>query len=305
MRTQFEAAIDAGEVASLLVAAEWPIYGRFGYGPASGWAEWKADTQLVQFLDAPVGSVELVDAEALVPIQADILARQQATRPGSIERPDFLVRIRAGADVPPGDESKPKARIVHYDADGVADAYAVYETRDNWVGMRPQNGIEVQDDASVDAVARREIWRFLTDVDLVTEVGWDADPADPIRHQLANGRAVRKPGLWDHIWARLLDIPATMEARTYTGTGRFVLEVLDPFLGRGGRFALDAGADGVSCTPTTDSADVTLDVAALGATWYGGTLLRDLRVDEHTADAVEKLTQLLSWYETPYCSTDF
>jgi predicted acetyltransferase len=305
MRAQFEAAIEAGEVASLLVAAEWPIYGRFGYGPASAWAEWKADTELVRFLDAPVGSVELVDAEALVPIQADIIARQQAARPGSIERPDFLVRIRAGADVMPGDDSKPRARVVHYDADGVPDAFAVYETKDHWVGMRPQNGIEVQDDASVSAVARREMWRFLVEVDLVAEVAWDADPADPIRHQLANGRAVRSPGRWDHIWARLLDLPTALEARSYTGTGRFVLEVLDPFLGRGGRFALDVGRDGTSCAPTTDSPDVTVDVSALGATWYGGTQLRDLRVDEHTPGAVEGLTALLSWYQVPYCSTDF
>ena len=33
MRAQLDAAVEAGEVASLLVAAEWPIYGRFGYGP--------------------------------------------------------------------------------------------------------------------------------------------------------------------------------------------------------------------------------------------------------------------------------
>ena len=33
MRAQLEAAVEAGEAASLLIAAEWPIYGRFGYGP--------------------------------------------------------------------------------------------------------------------------------------------------------------------------------------------------------------------------------------------------------------------------------
>jgi len=31
-----------GEVASVLIAAEWPIYGRFGYGPAT----WQANSRL-------------------------------------------------------------------------------------------------------------------------------------------------------------------------------------------------------------------------------------------------------------------
>ena len=305
MRTQFEAAIEAGEVASLLVAAEWPIYGRFGYGPATWWADWRADTDLVRFLDAPVGTVELVDAEELVPLQTQIVARQQALRPGSIERPDFLVRIRAGADVIPGDDSKPKVRIVHFDAEGVPDAFALYEPKDKWTGMRPENGIEVHDAVAVDAVARRELWRYLTDVDLVAEVQWGSAPVDPIRHELADGRAIRQVGLWDHIWARLLDVPVTLAARSYAFEDRVVLEVSDQFLGRGGRFALDASRDGASCTPTREPAEVTLSIADLGAAWFGGTPVRDLRVDEEAPGAVERLTRLLSWPETPYCSTDF
>ena len=227
MKTQLEAAIEAGELASLLVAAEWPIYGRYGYGPATWWAEWRADTDLVEFLDEPVGTVELVDIDELVRLQPEIIARQQAMRPGSIERPDFLVKIRTGADPIPGDDSKPKVRIVHFDDDGVPDGFAVYEPKEKWTGMRPENQLEVHDDAAVDRVARRELWRYLTDVDLVGEVQWDADPADPIRHQLANGRAIRQPGRWDHIWARLLDVPAALTAR--------VLRQRGPRRRRGGR----------------------------------------------------------------------
>ena len=305
MRTQLEAAIEAGEVASLLVAAEWPIYGRFGYGPATWWADWRADTDLVEFLDPPVGTVELVDIDELVRVQPEIIARQQAMRPGSIERPDFLVKIRAGADPIPGDDSKPKVRIVHFDDEGVPDGFAVYEPKEKWTGMRPENQIEVNDDAAVDAVARRELWRYLTDIDLVAEVQWEADPGDPIRHQLADGRAIRQPGRWDHIWARLLDVPAALAARSYPSEGGVVIEAVDPFLGRGGRFALDATLEGASCVPTREPAEVTLPVAALGAAWLGGTALRDLRVDEEAPGAVDRLSTLLSWPETPWCSTDF
>ena len=47
---------DRGEVVALLHAAEWPIYGRFGYGPATLEATWTLDARAATFLGGPVGS---------------------------------------------------------------------------------------------------------------------------------------------------------------------------------------------------------------------------------------------------------
>ena len=63
MRAQLDAAVEAGEVASVLVAAEWPIYGRFGYGPYSEWGEWEVDLAEAEVLGVPVGSCEIVEAD--------------------------------------------------------------------------------------------------------------------------------------------------------------------------------------------------------------------------------------------------
>lgn len=313
MRAQLEAAVEAGEVASVLVAAEWPIYGRFGYGPYSEWIEWKVDTRLASVSGEPVGSCRLVDAAELEKVAAVVLARQQAVTPGSIERPPWLVALSSGADQRPWETHEGRMRVVHLDADDEPDAYAVYDPKERWDGMRPSNRLEIEDLVAASPEAERELWRYLVDVDLVEVVQWHGSPTSVLRWGFGNGRAARQEGRWDHIWARLLDVPACLGARAYSSSGRVVLEVVDQFLGRGGRFVLDAGPDGVTCSPAgSHSAEVTLDVAALGAGWVGGSDLRHLAagggrwsIDEHTPGAVARLAALLRWHQTPYCSTDF
>lgn len=310
MRAQLEAAVEAGEAASVLVAAEWPIYGRFGYGPYGEWVQWEVDVPHAEVLGMAVGSCEIVEPADLDVAAEAVLARQQADTSGCIERPRDL-RLRAsGVDPSPLDDTeKSRVWVVHRDDAGQPDGFAVYDVKDHWEGMRPQSTVKVQDMAFVDAVAERELWRYLLDLDLVTKVTWSGAPTSGVRHILANGRAARQTQRWDHIWARILDVPACLTARAYAAADGLVIEVVDPFMGRGGRFALDVDPDGSSCEPTTASASLTLPVAALGAAWMGGTDLRRLAaagtIDEHAPGALDRLASTLRWHQTPWCATDF
>lgn len=268
------------------------------------------DVAHAEVLGAPVGTVEIVEPGDLDGAAAEILRRQQENTSGCIERPDDLRRLGVGVDVRPGDEpDKTRVRIVHRDAGGVPDGFAVYDVAEQWDGMRPASTMKVNDLAFTDPVAERELWRYLLDVDLVVTVHYDGHPTSVLRHVLANGRAARQVGRWDHIWARMLDVPACLAARTWSTADRLVIEVVDPFLGRGGRFALDVDPDGSSCEHTTASAALTLPIAALGAAWMGGTDLRRLSasgvVDEHVPGALDRLAAVLRWHQTPWCATDF
>ena len=66
---------------------------------------------------------------------------------------------------------------------------------------------------------------------------------------------------------------------------------------------------GTSCRPTDRSPDLTLDVAALGAAYLGGTRLRDAvlahGVDEHRNGALAAVETLLRMPDEPWCSTFF
>jgi predicted acetyltransferase len=310
MRTQLDAAVDAGEVASLLVAAEWPIYGRYGYGPATEFAMWEVDTLLAQPVGERVGTYELIEGEALDAVATTLLDRHQAVTPGTIARPDWLRRTVTGVKPRPWETpNKTTTWVLHRDADGEPDALAGYTVKEDWDGMRPAGAATVVDLVAATPAGERDVWRFLVDIDLVTKVSWNGPPTSVLRHVFVDGRAARQVGRWDHIWARILDVPACLTARTYAGADRVVLEVVDPFLERGGRFALDTRDGGATCEPSTDAVDVVLPIDALSAAWLGGTDLRHVaaggRVVEEAPGGVDRLAALLRWHQTPWCVTDF
>jgi predicted acetyltransferase len=158
--------------------------------------------------------------------------------------------------------------------------------------------------------AYADLWRFALSVDLITRVTADARPVDePLPWLLPDGRFVRQTDRYDKLWLRLLDVPAALTARDYPTAGRIVLEVLDKGGYGAGRFALDASPDGATCTPTTESADLTLPVTALGSAYLGGHRLAALAaadlVDEHTPGAVRTANRLFATDRAPWCTLHF
>ena len=140
-------------------------------------------------------------------------------------------------------------------------------------------------------------------------VKWGGAPVSVLRSALANGRAARLVGRWDHIWARILDVPAALDGPFVHRDRPVVVEVADPFMGRGGRFALDVSPAGASAsrpprrppspcrsTPSARPGSGAPTCASCGA---AGT------IDEHTVGAVDRLGAALRWHQTPYCATDF
>jgi acetyl/propionyl-CoA carboxylase alpha subunit len=75
------------------------------------------------------------------------------------------------------------------------------------------------------------------------------------------------------------------------------------------RVAMDASPDGATCRVTEASPDLTVGVAALGASYLGGARLRDAVLatgaDEHRPGALDVADALLRTPDEPWCSTFF
>jgi predicted acetyltransferase len=307
------AARDRGEAVALLYAAEYPIYGRFGYGPACQEATWTLDALGAAFHGEPAGSVEFAPADAST--RDEMIRVFEAWRHrsvGEILRPayrwDYGLGLRAS-----GWDDKPWRGFValHRNAAGEDDGYVRYRAEEHWERRQPRNTVLVDDLQALDAAAYADLWRFIAQADWVGTVKADRrGPSERLPWLLVNGRAATLTESGDGLWVRLLDVRRALETRTYEREGGLVLEVVDGDSVDGrARFALDAGPDGATCRPTDRSADLTLDVAALGAAYLGGSRLRDAVLaqgaDEHRAGALATADAMFATLDAPWCSTFF
>src|SRR6202035_2687098 len=68
-------------------------------------------------------------------------------------------------------------------------------------------------------VAYRNLWAYLGGIDAVDEIKLARRPVDePIRWLLADGRALRQTYAGDDVWIRLLDVCASLAARSYSAS---------------------------------------------------------------------------------------
>jgi len=149
---------DRGEVLSILIAAEWPIYGRFGYGPATWQAKWSLRVRAATFLVQPTGSIQIVDALAARQLIPGIYAAYAAGQPGEIERPDHRWDNELGL-VEVAGRPKWKGQIaIHRNDAGEPDGYVRFHGEENWVDMLPDHRMFVDELHGVTPAAEIDLW---------------------------------------------------------------------------------------------------------------------------------------------------
>ncbi|MFD8224685.1 GNAT family N-acetyltransferase [Streptomyces massasporeus] len=315
MARDLAAAKERGDVAATLIAAEYPIYGRYGFGPATWMAEWTVDVPRAG-LDArwagPAdgGRIDLVEGEDVRKLGPELHERMRRGRPGAIDRHETWWKVHTGALL--WDASwKPPFFAVYRSASGEVQGMAAYEVDDNWGDAKqPLNTATVQWLIGVTPAAERALWEYLCSVDWVVKVkSGPRAPDDLLPHFLPDPRAARITSLADWLWVRILDVERALEARTYEGTGALVLEVAGVDGLTGGRYRLEASPEGASCTPTTESAELELGLGELGALWLGDESAVRLaalgRVREERAGAARKADALLRTSRRPWCPDMF
>ena len=304
---------ERGEVMALLHAAEYPIYGRFGYGPGTLEATWTLDTRSATVIPPATGRVEYVlPGPATLSAIRDVYERYRVGQPGEIRRMDY--RWEGDLGMSPGAWAPAwKGFVVlHRDAADIVDGYARFSrTEDRWDGNRPTNVVTLDELHALTGDAYATLWRFLAEMDWVGTVKAPRRArGERLPWLLADARDAQLVDVTDGLWVRLFDVAAALAARTYEREGRTVIEVVDGERAEGRyRVRLDAGPDGATCVGTTETADLTIPVEALGAAYLGGPSLR-LAVlargaDEHRTGALDRLDAILRTRDEPWTSTFF
>jgi predicted acetyltransferase len=316
MATDLTAAKQRGDVVATLIAAEYPIYGRYGFGPATSTTEWTIDVPRAgldpRWSGPPGGGrTDLVDAEDVRKIGPELHDRFRRSRPGAVSRTDRWWQINTGVlrlDRAPWTEP---FYAVYRSAAGEVEGLVSYESDDNWGDAKqPQNTAEVNWLIAVTPEAERALWQYLCSIDWITWVktGRRA-PDDLLPHFLPDPRAAHITTQADWLWVRILDVVRALEARTYAGTGTLVLEVTDRDGLSAGRYRLDAGPAGADCAATTQRAELTLDVGDLAALWLGDESAVRLaalgRVREEREGAASVADALLRTSGRPWCPDSF
>lgn len=297
---------ERGEPLAALWASQETIYGRFGYGLAS-WCgevtiarEWGGFAQPLE-RRGRVRFVTPEEAEALFPPVWEELMRQ---RPGVFRRTEAWWTLRR-LRVPDEEKANPK-RLVALELDGETQGYAVFKSQMGFDAGVSNSKLEVHEAIATTPQATAELWRFLLDIDWQATIHASLLPPDhPLFLLLANPRrAAYRMG--DALWMRLVDLEAALSGRGYAGDGEVVLEVRDAVCpwNEGRWLASPAGA-----SRTEASAQIGLDVSALGSAYLGAVSFAELReagrLEELVDGAVGRADALFGWRPLPWCPEIF
>jgi predicted acetyltransferase len=319
MRSQLTDIADRGEAIAALYASETGIYGRYGYGCASGLLRLTIRRGEGTLNPVAVAGADPVELRTGQP--ADLRAELAKVYDSAVpHRPGMLARHERWwqnmfADPESGRKGMTALRcLLAQDASGPR-GYALYRTKAAWAddGL-PAGQLTVRELIAADAPATAALWADLLSRDLISEVVARQRPVDdPLLDMLADRRRARAY-LTDGLWIRLIDVPAALRQRRYSCPADVVIEVSDELLpGNAGRWRLrcpgpdDGGT--ASCERTRAEADIVAPVAALGAGYLGGIRLGALAaaglVTERKQGTLARLSAAMYGDPAPWCPSMF
>jgi predicted acetyltransferase len=298
------------EPIAALWASEETIYGRFGYGLASIALTLAVRRRSVRIRpELPrVGSMRLIDNEEALRALPPLYDRIRRRTPGFLSRSRDWWELRRLSDRP---ESRRGAghlvRALH-ERDGRPAGWALYRIAQEGATFAEwKKTVKVSEIQGIDEQARREVWRFLLEIDWTDEVAVEDIAVDDAVLLSVDRVNELRPRLGDNLWVRPVDVGEALAARGVNGDGRVTIEVTaDP------QFSDNVGTwtvEGDSVRRTSRRPDVRLDVQGLGMTMLGGftfaQLVRGGRAEEGTRGGIARADALFRVDRAPWCPEVF
>jgi predicted acetyltransferase len=306
MRTQLDNVRERGEALAALWASEAPIYGQFGYGQAAEGVEMRIERPFtaLRHIVPFSGRTRLVEREEALMTWPAVYEMVRPHQPGMISRSQKWWELRQlwARSHPPSGYSK--SYLIQYEEAGQALGYVRYQIKEVWDEGAPAGKMRVLELIAATPAAYSGLWSYLFGVDLIGTITQEWGHVDePLTHMLADPRRlVRRTQ--DTLFVRLVDVPKALAGRKYSADGQLVFEVNDAFCPwNSGRYVLEGGREGATCSKTDVSADIVLDAEALGAVYLGGnrfqTLARAGRV-HGSIGALRRADAMFAWDPLPW-----
>ena len=312
LEAELRTAAALGVPLAMLTVTESSLYGRYGFAPAAMVADLKIDTRRATWSGPrPGGRLQFISQEEFRTSAPELFDRVRPTVPGEVEIWDLRwdqISGYAWAD------KGVKLRAVRYDDEqGRTQGLALYKVEGG--ADMTKHSLEVRSFVAATADAYAALWRYLLEVDLVSEVTADLRSVDePLRWMVGDMRAIRMSPR-DHQHLRILDVPAALQARSYSTPGRIGLVVTDDLGFAAGRYLLEIDADGAAGvrplpgSATLDGAAVALTVNELSAIYLGGvsagTLAAAGRMTELRPGSAAAVDAAFRWHRTPSLSISY
>ncbi|CAN7362335.1 GNAT family N-acetyltransferase [Knoellia sp. LjRoot47] len=311
-----EAARDGRPVA-VLTASEGAIYQRFGFGVATTEQAVRIDTSAKFRLRAPVadgGRVVLVDPASGWEAMRTAYERFHEVTRGSLERPSYYETWLRGYDWEAQSDDRAQRIAVRLDADGEPDGFVVWAVKE----VDDSYEVRVRDLIGVTPQARIALWQFVADIDLADVAVATTPNLAPLPLALVDQRVLTVRQRPDHVWVRVLDVVAALEARPWFADDVLVVRVHDPLGHADGAFTVGVADGRATVTPATpdtpvaddadERADVELDVETLGSLYLGGVrvpALVDAGRVAGSPEALERFAAMTDGGPEPRCATHF
>ena len=171
MRLMIDDCHRRGEPLAALWAAEGAIYQRFGFGLATMSVNLEAETRSVGFAPRLAARRDVPDCSPRARAASScphLRGRRWPSVPASSRehRPWWIGILPLVDKDAKGGEAR---RLVVYETDAGPEAYAVYKTKSDWNDRGPAGHADRRGGDRIHVRGTREIWRYLFEVDLVSE----------------------------------------------------------------------------------------------------------------------------------------
>ncbi len=313
-RRQLAAARAQGEIVAILHASEAPIYRHLGFGVATWQLDAEIDRVRAGFPDDPGEGVRPLDQPAARSVLPGVFEQFRRQQPGAVSRPEAWWRASFEAAADASGETSTRFDVSFQDAgEAGPSGYLTYRTTRNWDAGIAGHVLVVEELVALTPQARRALWGYCFAHDLFASVRvLNAPVDDPLRLMLSDPRRYRVRSLRDHLWLRLLDVPAALAARGYAAEESLVLEISDrpaADLNLPLRYQLHTGSPVASCQRTDEPAQLRFSVAELSAAFLGGTSFTALamagRGRPGSPADIARLDRAFASFPAPWCGTDF